>query len=179
MGKTGKLARASSKAIKKAPRPARTRRIVVDVATQTLRVMDGPTLAAEFPVSTSRFGLGSEEGSFRTPTGHFVIRDKIGDGAPPWTIFRARRDTGDIAPPGGEEDFVLTRILTLDGLDPDNANTLDRFVYIHGTNQEDLIGSPASHGCVRLRNADMIALHDMVAPGTPVTITAPSATRPG
>jgi len=168
-------------AIKKAKTiPSRpTREIIVDVSAQTLRVMDGPALAAEFPVSTSRFGLGFEEGSFRTPTGRFVVREKIGGGAEPWTVFRARENTGDIAAPGGAEDLVLTRILTLDGLEPDNANTLDRYVYIHGTNQEDLIGTPASHGCVRLRNADMIALHDMVTPGTPVRIIPPANHAPG
>ena len=167
-------------AIKKAKQhtPRRTREIVVDVAAQTLSVMDGPSVAAAFPVSTSRFGLGFEEGSFRTPTGRFVIREKIGDGAPPWTVFRARENTGQTTAPGGEEDLVLTRILTLDGLEPANTNTLERFVYIHGTNQEDLIGVPASHGCVRLRNADMIALHDMVAAGTPVTILPPTNEAP-
>ncbi len=159
--------------------PPAARRIVVDVAAQALRVMDGTAAVAEFPVSTSRFGLGFEEGSFRTPTGQFVVRDKIGDGAPAWTVFRAREDTGETAPPGGEEDLVLTRILTLDGLEPANANTLERYVYIHGTNQEHLIGTPASHGCVRLRNADMIALHDMVTSGTPVSILPPPAAPPG
>lgn len=168
-------------AIKKAkPDPARRRReIVVDVAAQTLRVMDGPRITAEFPVSTSRFGLGFAEGSFRTPTGQFVVREKIGEGAPPWTVFRARENTGQTTAPGGEEDLVLTRILTLDGLEPANTNTLERFVYIHGTNQEDLIGVPASHGCVRLRNADIIALHDMVAAGTPVSILSPPGEAPG
>ena len=155
------------------------RRIVVDVASQTLRVMDGASVAAEFPVSTSRFGLGCEEGSFRTPTGRFVVRAKIGQGAPAWTIFRARESTGEMAAPGGEEDLVLTRILTLDGLDPENANTLGRFVYIHGTNQEQLIGTPASHGCIRLRNADMITLHGMVPAGTPVEILPPPPAAPG
>lgn len=167
-------------AIKKAKphTPRSTREIVVDVAAQTLSVMDGPSVAAEFPVSTSRFGLGFEEGSLRTPTGRFIIREKIGDGAPAWTVFRARENTGQTTAPGGEEDLVLTRILTLDGLEPANTNTLERFVYIHGTNQEDLIGVPASHGCVRLRNADMIALHDMVAAGTPVTILPPPGEAP-
>jgi Uncharacterized protein conserved in bacteria len=167
-------------AIKKAkPDPARRRReIVVDVAAQTLRVMDGPRVAAEFPVSTSRFGLGFEEGSFRTPTGRFVVREKIGEGAPPWTVFRARENTGQTTAPGGEEDLVLTRILTLDGLEPANINTLERFVYLHGTNQEQLIGTPASHGCIRLRNADMIALHDMVPAGTPVEILPPPPASP-
>ncbi|MBE2180102.1 MAG: L,D-transpeptidase [Chthoniobacterales bacterium] len=149
------------------------RELVVDVAAQMLRVMDGATVAAEFPVSTSRFGLGFEEGSYHTPTGRFVIRDKIGHGAPAWTVFRSRQNTGEITSPGGSEDLVLSRILTLDGLDPQNSNTMARYVYIHGTNQEDLIGSPASHGCVRLRNSDIITLHDMVSPGTPVSILPP------
>lgn len=158
-------------AITKAPhKPMPQRSILVDVARQNLQVLDGADVVAEFPVSTSRFGLGLEEGSYRTPTGRFVIREKIGNGATPWTIFRSRQNTGQIADSGGEDDLVLTRILTLDGIDPDNANTLARYVYIHGTNQEDLIGSPASHGCIRLRNADMIALHDLVAAGTPVVI---------
>lgn len=167
-------------AIKKAPQNTllpHNRHIEVDVDTQTLRVLEGPNTLAEFPVSTSRFGLGFEEGSFRTPTGRFVVREKIGDHAAPWTIFRARVDTGEQAVPGGEEDLVLTRVLTLDGLDPENANTLARYVYIHGTNQEQLIGQPASHGCVRLKNADMITLHDLVSVGTPVVIGAASANR--
>lgn len=168
-------------AITKAPPhtpPAAGRRIEVDVDAQSLRVLEGNIPIAEFPVSTSRFGLGFEEGSFRTPTGRFVVRDKIGHGAAPWTIFRARVDTGERAAPGGDEDLVLTRILTLDGLEPANANTLARYVYIHGTNQEHLIGQPASHGCVRLRNEDMIALHDLVSVGTPVVIGSDSLIRP-
>ena len=147
---------------------------MVDVASQTLRVMEGRKVAAEFPVSTSKFGLGFEEGSFKTPTGKFRIARKIGGRAAPWTIFRARQNTGLLAKPGGKEDLVLTRILTLDGLERQNANSLARYIYIHGTNQEDLIGTPASHGCVRLRNSDMISLHRMVPAGTPVRIVAPA-----
>jgi lipoprotein-anchoring transpeptidase ErfK/SrfK len=134
--------------------------------------MEGRQTAAEFPVSTSKFGLGFREGSYQTPTGKFRIARKIGGNAEPWTIFRARKNTGRIAKPGGDEDLVLTRILTLDGLERANANSLARYIYIHGTNQEHLIGTPASHGCVRLRNADMITLHRMVAAGTPVRILA-------
>jgi lipoprotein-anchoring transpeptidase ErfK/SrfK len=148
---------------------------VVDVASQTVRVLEGRRLLAEFPVSTSKFGLGCEEGSYRTPTGRFVVHRKIGAGAPPWTIFRSRENTGQIARPGGDEDLVLTRILTLDGLGRANANTRQRYIYFHGTNQEDAIGRPASHGCIRLRNADMVTLHDLVKAGTPVTITPPPA----
>jgi lipoprotein-anchoring transpeptidase ErfK/SrfK len=147
---------------------------VVDVAGQTLRVMEGRKVAAEFPVSTSKFGLGFEEGSYKTPTGKFRIARKIGGSAPPWTIFRARKNTGHLAKPGGKEDLVLTRILTLDGLERHNANSLARYIYIHGTNQEHLIGTAASHGCVRLRNSDMISLHRMVRAGTPVRILPPA-----
>ena len=145
----------------------------MDVAGQSLRVMEGRRTVATFPVSTSKFGLGFEEGSFKTPTGRFRIARKIGGRAPLWTIFRARRDTGCRAAPGGDEDLVLTRILTLDGLEKRNANSLRRFIYIHGTNQEHLIGTPASHGCVRLRNEDMAALHKLVAAGDPVRILPP------
>lgn len=164
-------------AIKKTSKDRPRRRIVVDVARQTLRVMEGRRVAARFPVSTSRFGLGSAEGSYKTPTGKFRIAQKIGDGVPAWTVFRSRIDTGEIASPGGDEDLVLTRILTLDGLEAANANTLSRYVYIHGTNQEDLIGSPASHGCIRLRNDDMVALFDLVTEGTQVRISPPRNRR--
>ncbi len=157
----------------KANKKAGGRSIIVDVALQTLRVMDGRKSLAVFPVSTSKFGIGSEEGSLKTPAGRFRIARKIGGTAPLWTIFRARKNTGRRAKPGGREDFVLTRILTLNGLEKHNANTLARYVYIHGTNQERLIGRPASHGCVRLRNADMAALYRLVKKGDVVRIIPP------
>ncbi|MFM8684150.1 MAG: L,D-transpeptidase family protein, partial [Chthoniobacterales bacterium] len=138
-------------------KPARS--VLVDVTTQTLKVLEGRKTSAELPVSTSKFGLGCKEGSYKTPTGRFRIARKIGGTAPLWTIFRARKNTGRQAKPGGKDDLVLTRILTLDGLDRSNANSLARYIYIHGTNQERLIGRPASHGCVRLRNKDMAALY--------------------
>lgn len=150
--------------------PARLLRI--DVGRQTLELLEGERLSASYPVSTSRFGLGFEEGSFRTPTGRFRIAEKIGEGAPEGMIFRGRVATGTVSPQGGEEDLVLTRILWLEGLDPENANTRERYIYIHGTNQEHLVGTPASHGCIRLRNKDMIDLFDRVCEGTPVEIPA-------
>jgi len=148
-------------------------KIRVSIASQQLDLVssDGAILAS-WPVSTSRFGIGFEEGSFRTPTGQFRILEKIGDGASPWAVFKSRKPTGDIASPEveGEEDLILSRILWLEGLDQENANTRDRYIYLHGTNQESLIGTPASHGCVRLRNLDMIELYDRVDPGTWVEI---------
>jgi lipoprotein-anchoring transpeptidase ErfK/SrfK len=146
--------------------------LILDVATQRLdlQLPDGTT--SSYPVSSSKFGLGTEEGSFRTPTGHFRIYAKFGENSPAWMCFKGRKPTGVIASPGGEEDLILSRILWLEGLDPENSNTRDRYIYIHGTNQEDLIGTPASHGCIRLRNNQMIELFDLVEEGTPLLIKA-------
>lgn len=147
-----------------------TVRIRVDVARQEMTVTQGSKIVRRFPVSTSKFGLGTEPGSFKTPTGRFRIAEKIGHDAPLGMVFRSRQATGEISPPGGEEDRILTRILWLDGCDASNAGTKDRYIYIHGTNQEDLIGTPASHGCIRLRNSDMAELFDLVPENTPVEI---------
>ncbi len=152
--------------------PRFSRKIRVSVADQQLDLLDEDTVIASYPISTSKFGLGAEPGSYRTPLGRFRIAEKIGAEAEPGMIFRGRQPIGTIAEPGGEEDHVLTRILWLDGLEPTNANTHDRFIYIHGTNQEDLIGMAASHGCVRMRNVDIIKLFERVEPGTPVEILA-------
>lgn len=138
----------------------------VDVKKQTLEILRGGIPERTFPISTSRFGLGSEPGSYKTPLGRFIISDKIGENSPLGTVFKSRLPTGEIAGEGGEDDLILTRILWLSGLDPDNANTRDRYVYIHGTNQESLIGTPASHGCVRMRNQDIVELYDLVGEGT-------------
>ena len=106
----------------------------------------------------------------KTPTGRFRIAEKIGGAAPSGTIFQGRvpLKPGEPLPP--TEDLVISRILWLDGLEEHNANTRERFIYIHGTKHEDKIGSPASHGCVRMRNADVIDLFDLVDEDTPVVI---------
>ena len=101
-----------------------------------------------------------------------MIEEKIGDHAPERMIFEARKPTGIIANLEGEEDYVLTRILWLSGLEPENANTRDRYIYIHGTNQENLLGSPASHGCIRLANTAMVELFNIVQEGDLVEIVA-------
>lgn len=139
------------------------RRIVVSMDDQKLEVIEGGRCVAAFDISTAEKGMGHVEGSHRTPTGSFRICGKTGDGEPCGTIFRGRKPCGIWHPgdPSGD-DLVLTRILRLDGLDPWNRNTLDRFIYIHGTNNEEAVGSRAGHGCVRLRNHDMILLHDMM-----------------
>ena len=150
----------------------------VSVDEQRLDVFEAKRLLRSYPVSTAAKGVGFGEGTFRTPLGRFRVQEKLGEGAPLGTVFRSRVPDG-IWCPGAEvdEDLVLTRIIRLDGLDPDNANTMERCIYIHGTNREELIGSPASHGCVRLRNADMLELFEWVPLGTPVCIHPPQRHR--
>jgi lipoprotein-anchoring transpeptidase ErfK/SrfK len=145
-------------------------KIQISVRQQRLTVRSGRKTLAAYPVSTSRFGLGSKEGSFKTPTGKFRVAEKIGDGMARGTVFKSRRPVKPTKNMLREDDLVMTRILWLDGLEPRNANTHDRYVYIHGTNHEDEIGTPASHGCVRMKNADVIELFERVEEGTPVEI---------
>lgn len=147
-------------------------RLEVSVGTQRLRLFDGVRLVREWPCSTSKFGIGSVEGSNKTPLGCFVVKEKHGHGAECGTIFKSRQPVGRWTPGmDTKSDFVLTRILWLHGLEARNANTFQRYIYIHGTNDEQHIGRPASHGCVRLRNRDVIELFDLVPEGTPVWIS--------
>lgn len=108
----------------------------------------------------------------KTPTGKFRIAEKIGGGMPVGTVFKSRRPVKATKKLLREEDLVLTRILWLAGLDPGNANTHERFIYIHGTNHEESIGEPASHGCIRMRNEDLVELFALVSTNTPVVIKA-------
>src|SRR5687767_5773074 len=111
-------------------------RLYLHVPSQTLDLLDGENLVRRYVISTSRYGLGSEPGSNRTPTGRFQIAEKIGDGAAPGEIFVNREPTGTCGEEGDEKDHVQTRILWLSGLDAHNANTFERYIYIHGTNAE-------------------------------------------
>jgi hypothetical protein len=86
------------------------------------------------------------------------------------TVFKSRRRVKLTDEVLREEDLIMTRILWLDGLDPENSNTRQRFIYIHGTNHEESLGKPASHGCIRMRNTDLVELYDLVDVDTPVAI---------
>lgn len=142
--------------------------------------MNGERVEKTYDVSTSRYGVGSLEGSQRTPLGLHRVSEKIGDGAPPMAVFVDRKPTGRVARPNLKptptgEDLITSRVLWLEGLEPGrnrggSVDSHDRFIYIHGTADEGLIGSPASHGCVRMRNVDVIELYDRVPPGTRVEI---------
>jgi lipoprotein-anchoring transpeptidase ErfK/SrfK len=147
-----------------------SRHIHISIRDQNLMLKDGDTPVRSYPVSTSRFGIGTEMGSMKTPTGRFRIAEKIGADTPSGTVFRSRvaLQPGEQVPQ--TEDLVMSRILWLDGLDEQNANTRDRYIYIHGTKHEDKIGTPASCGCVRMRNADVIELFELVNEGVSVVI---------
>lgn len=154
--------------------------IRVDVSEQRLALLRGPAELRSWPVSTSAVGVGSQSGSNRTPLGLHRVASTFGTGAPLGTIFESRANTGRIARIHTDEtdvaeDHVLTRILWLEGQEPglNQGGQVDsylRYIYIHGTNEEGLIGRPASHGCVRMRNADVIELYEQVGVGTEVRI---------
>ena len=146
--------------------------IHISIGDQKLTLKNGDTPVRSYPVSTSRFGIGTEMGSMKTPTGRFRVAEKIGGDTPTGTVFRSRVALKAIDPLPPTEDLVMSRILWLDGLDEYNANTRDRYIYIHGTKHEDKIGTPASCGCVRMRNADVIELFDLVDEDMPVIIEA-------
>lgn len=148
-------------------------KILIRGSEQNLLVLQGDTIVAAFPVSTSRFGFGFEEESQKTPTGRFRISEKIGAEMPANTVFKERRPLEvERVNWSADPDLITSRILWLEGVDSSNANSKDRYIYIHGTNQEHLIGEPASQGCVRMRNADVIELFDLVRTGTEVEIIA-------
>ncbi len=150
-------------------------RLQVSIDDQTLRLLNADGLLRQFIISTAAKGVGFKEGSYRTPTGRFQIAEKIGQGEPMGTIFTAREPAGLWSPeqPCTASDLILTRILRIEGLDSENSNTFQRFIYLHGTNREDLLGQPASHGCIRMSNQDIIELFDLVQPGTPLEILPP------
>jgi lipoprotein-anchoring transpeptidase ErfK/SrfK len=137
-------------------------KIVIDSRTQSLNLFQGADLLFAAPVSTSRFGLGFENGSRKTPTGTFRIHQKVGGEMPVGTVFKGRKPVTAPLDWSAEPDLITSRILWLDGLDKENALTRERYIYIHGTNQEQLIGQAASSGCIRMRNADVVRLFDLV-----------------
>ena len=153
--------------------------LVVSIETQSLLVCANDTIVERYDASTSRFGNGNRENSLKTPLGVHRIREKFGSDAPAGRIFRDREDTGedwDHSQTG--DNLILTRILRLQGLEEGinkggSVDSYERYIYIHGTGREDLIGTPLSHGCICLRNLDVIRLFEIVKEGTLVYIDPP------
>jgi L,D-transpeptidase YbiS len=142
---------------------------------------EGDLLIREFPVSTAKNGLGERNGSYCTPRGRHRIAEKIGDSQPLYAVFKSRVPTGEVwsrelAAKRSDCDWILTRILWLEGMEPgkNKGGTVDsrsRYIYIHGTDEEHLVGKPVSHGCIRMKNADVVDLFNLVEEGTEVRIS--------
>ncbi len=157
--------------------------IRVDLASQTLDLIgpDGAVIR-RYRVSTGRNGAGERSGSNCTPRGRHVVRARIGAGRPANTIFVGRRPTGelwspDLARQHPGKDWILTRILWLSGCEPGfnrlgEVDTMRRYIYLHGAPDTAEMGRPASMGCIRMRNADIVELFDLASAGTPVDIRA-------
>ncbi len=155
--------------------------IDISIAAQRLRLLDeaGRELAA-YAVSTAANGPGERKGSGCTPRGHHTVRAKIGAGQPEGAVFVGRRPTGEIWSPQlaarfPERDWILTRILWLSGCEVGvnrlgDVDSMQRYIYIHGTPDTEPMGEPRSHGCIRMRNQDVVELFARVPAGTPVTI---------
>ena len=164
-----------------APRALPSRLLVVDVDRQRAVWFEDEMAKAAWPVSTAHAGIGGAEGSYRTPPGWHRVHRRIGEGAEAGSVFVAREPTGEIwRGQPRDDDLILTRILTLDGLEEGvnrgaGCDSLERYIYLHGTNHERLLGRPTSHGCVRLANADVRRLFDDVREGDYVLITEPEA----
>jgi UDP-N-acetylmuramate--alanine ligase len=153
--------------------------VVVSIERQTLLVCVNGAIVEQYDCSTSRFGNGNRENSLKTPLGFHRIKEKFGAGAPAGRVFKDREDQGmDWDHSQNGDNLILTRILWLEGLEEGinkgaGVDTYERYIYIHGTGREDMVGTPLSHGCVCLRNHDVIRLYDTVMEGTLVYIDPP------
>lgn len=166
---------------------AKNLKIEVSIAAQQLYVFQADKLLQTFQISSAKNGIGCEKNSFQTPIGKHKIRAKIGENQPINTVFVARRPTGEIysaelKQTNPNRDWILTRILWLSGCEPGknrlgNVDTMQRFVYIHGTPDDEAIDKPLSLGCLRMRNQDIVELFAMIPVGTPVEIFAENLTH--
>ncbi|MGH8686815.1 MAG: L,D-transpeptidase family protein [Burkholderiales bacterium] len=152
-------------------------KIEIDIPRQELRLSDG----RRYPISTAKNGVGELNGSFCTPRGRHIVRAKIGAGRPIGSVFVRRRPTGEVWTPELHEkypgrDWMLTRLLWLSGCEVGRnrlggVDTMRRMIYIHGAPESAQMGAPGSHGCIRMRNADVAELFERVPPYTQVEIS--------
>lgn len=157
-----------------------TPHIEISLAEQSLTVYQGDTVLRRYNVSTAKNGANEQMNSGGTPRGRHIIRARIGAGAPSGAVFVGRRPTGEICTPelmatNPNRDWILTRILWLSGMERGRnrlgaVDTQRRYIYIHGCPDDSPMGVPESHGCIRMRNKDVIELFDSVLVGTSVEI---------
>jgi hypothetical protein len=149
----------------------REHRVLVSVADQSLELYRKEKLIGRYLVSTSKFGLGDRPGSRETPLGRMEVAKKIGASAPLGAVFKNRRPTGEILQPDAPgRDPIVTRIIWLKGLEPQNRNAFSRCIYIHGTPEERNVGRPASFGCIRMKSADVVQVFNTIGLGVTVDI---------
>lgn len=155
-------------------------RIVINLARQYLNLFSHHTLLKTYIISSGKNGIGEENGSGKTPRGLHIVRAKIGANMPINTVFKGRRPTGEIYSPelnliGEQRDWILTRILWLSGLEKGfnrlgKVDTMQRYIYIHGTSDSVVLGIPGSKGCIRMYNQDIVELFDIISVGIEVNI---------
>ncbi len=146
--------------------------IIISVPDQQLALINRGKLISKYAISTSRFGLGDGNGTYRTPLGTLFVSAKFGDHLPAGAVIKNRVPTGeivDVNAPG--RDAIVSRVIWLRGMEQQNSSARGRCIYIHGTPEERRIGTPASFGCIRMRSRDVIALYDLAHIGMHVTIT--------
>lgn len=154
--------------------------LIVSLSKQTLTVHEAGQLKTTYLISSGKNGIGEERDSGKTPRGWHIIRAKIGAGSPENTVFVGRRATGELYSKALREqnplrDWILTRIMWLSGLEVGknrlgNVDTMQRYIYIHGTPDDVQLGVPGSKGCIRMRNSDIIELFDLIPSGTKILI---------
>ncbi len=145
--------------------------VIISVKDQKMLLVEKGKPVKTYPVSTSKFGLGNQRGSMRTPLGKMAVARKIGKGARSGTVFKSRKRTGEVLKPNSPgRDPIVSRIIWLSGKQAHNRNTYSRYIYIHGTPVERHIGYPASYGCIRMKSRDVIALYRRLGVGSKVRI---------
>ena len=157
-----------------------SKELLVDISKQLLSVLNDGSIIKTYQVSTAKNGPGEQAHSECTPRGKHIVRAKIGHNADVNTVFVGRRDTGErysaeLKQQYPERDWILTRIMWLSGCEPGvnrlgNVDTMRRYIYIHGCPDDDEMGVPGSHGCIKMRNDEVVELFEMIEAGTPVYI---------
>lgn len=155
------------------PKPKEPADVVVSVKEQKLAIYNrGGSISKEYPVSTSKFGVGDKPGTYGTPLGVHEVIAKIGHGAPSGAVFKSRKWTGEVIKPDAPgRDPIVSRIMWLRGMEKENKNAYARCIYIHGTGEERNVGKPVSYGCIRMKSRDVIDLFDRLPIGSRVLVT--------
>lgn len=147
-------------------------KMVVSVRDQKMVLLRDGKPIKSYKVSTSKFGVGDVPSSNRTPLGRMRVAKKIGDGQPPGAVFKSRQPTGEVLKPNAPgRDPIVSRILWLTGTESHNRNAFRRYIYIHGTPEQNRLGTPASYGCIRMGTKDVVDLYNRVGTGADVYVT--------